>query len=238
MTYTYGSAALPRNLYWKYQSNLGSPRWYLPEKAYFADRFENSATSAKFSCVYMWPGWATERATYGLYADTSYTTSSLYNDPGQNLLLGDMTKPLFFGSGAQYFAAGLSAIATSGVSSYYASPHHFTFGNGGFISAFSANLVVRLARTGTHFKYRIIHNGTTGGWSNQYNVTSQYSYATAALPVTASVISSTNPIKIEFSGYNEGQSTTSVNYYKPVQTLYSAGQNWTGKICHTEIVDV
>jgi hypothetical protein len=236
-TLTFSADTFTRPRYWKYQSNLGTPRQYLPEKAQHASRFENYNNSAKFSCIYLWPGWATEEANYYDEAGT-YTNTAIYNDPGQNLLLGDMTRPLFFGSGAQYFATGMSSIATSGVSSYYGSPVYFTFGNGGFISAFSANVRLNLARTGTHFRYRIIRDGVTGSWSNQYNVTSQYANATADIPVTANVISSTSPFKIEFSGYNEGWSTTSTYYYKPVSQLYSAGQSWTGKICHTEIVDV
>jgi hypothetical protein len=236
-TLTFSADTFSRPRYWKYQSNLGSNKQYLPEKAQYASRFGNYDTSAKFSCIYLWPGWATERETY---ADESvtYTNTAIYNDPGQNLLLGDMTKPLFFGSGAQYFATGMSSIATSGVSSYYGSPVYFTFGNGGFISAFSANICLNLARTGTHFRYRVIRDGVTGSWSNQYNVTSQYANATANISLTANVISSTSPFKIEFSGYNENAATTSVYYYKPVSQLYSAGQSWTGKICHTEIVDV
>lgn len=236
-TLTFSADTFSRPRYWKYQSNLGTNRQYLPEKAQYASRFGNYDNSAKFSCIYLWPGWATERETYTDEAVT-YTNTATYNDPGYNLLLGDMTKPLFFGSGAQYFATGMTPIATSGVSSYYGSPVYFTFGNGGFISAFSANICLNLARTGTHFRYRVIRDGVTGSWSNQYNVTSQYANATANISLTANVISSTSPFKIEFSGYNENSTTASVYYYKPVSQLYSAGQSWTGKICHTETVDV
>ena len=121
----------------------------------------------------------------------------------------DVAKQCYMGDLSGYFAKDITSaskkIASDSLAQYEV-PNGIGFQNGGFISGFYGQ--VHLSVYNGYFKFRVVHDGVTGSWTD---VTGGWNRDTqVVIPISANVLSSTEPFIIQCSGSENNTSTTQI----------------------------